>query len=213
MPPATDSTPLMEEGRAGETSSSTPAVNNFIFISFADADVINEENYKWILALGIINIIGGIACLLLPVFAAVLAEAVISWTLILLGAFNLSGIFWAERGTRAHFFTLGIVQFILGILMLNNPFGTLTVIGFLIAVKVLLDGVYMLSMCASNRQINGWWLCLISGCLSVALGLYVLIHIPNGTAIILIGVVLGANLLTVGTVRVHMALKGAPHSN
>ena len=201
----------MEEGRAGETQ--TPAVYNFIFFSFADADVINEENYGWILTLGILNIIGGAACLLLPVMAAVVAESVISWTLIFLGGFNLSGIFWGEPGTRGHFFTLGIVQVFLGVLMLNNPFGTLTFIGFLIAIKVLLDGVYMLSLCMMNRQVNGWWLCLISGSLSVLLGLYVLIHIPNGTAIVLIGVVLGANLLTVGTVRVQMALKGAPNTS
>mmetsp|Transcript_18363 Transcript_18363/g.35093 ORF Transcript_18363/g.35093 Transcript_18363/m.35093 type:complete len:213 (-) Transcript_18363:102-740(-) len=212
MPPATDSTPLMEEGRAGETPTPANVGSNFVFISFADADVINEGNYGWILALGIINIIGGVACLLLPVMAAVVAESVISWTLILLGGLNLSGIFWGEPGTRGHFFGLGIVQVFLGVLMLNNPFETLTFIGILIAVKVLLDGVYMLSLCAMNPQVRGWALCLLSGCASVLLGLYVLIHIQNGTAIILIGVVLGANLLTVGTVRIHMALKGAPNN-
>ena len=184
------------------------AASTFVFVSFADADVVNEDSYPWILALGILNIIGGVICLILPGLAAVLAENVIAWTLILLGSLNLSGVCWGEPGTRGHFFMLGSVQFLLGILMLSNPFGTLAIIGFLISLKVILDGLYMLSLCAANRQVQGWSLCLLSGLLSVIFGLYVLINIPNGSAIILIGLVLGVNLLTVGMVRVNIALKG-----
>lgn len=214
-PQPTDSTPFMEEGRSSTDYQATSDNGDatFFFVSFADADVINENNYRWILALGILNILGGICCLMLPVMAAVVAESFISWTLIVLGSLNLSGVFWGERGTRGHFFTLGSVQVILGILMLANPFGTLTVLGVLIAVKVFLDGVYNLSLCSSNRQVRGWWLILCSGILSIIFALYVFIQIPNGSAIMLIGVVLGVNLLTVGSARVYMAVKGSPQQN
>lgn len=209
-PTPTDDTPLIGDRRNNNHDANDQDVRPSLFVfTFDDFDVVDANtNYHWILALGILNVIGGILCLAVPVMAAVMAEWIVSYTLILVGGFNLSGVCWGEPGTRPHFFLLGLVQVFLGILMLNNPFGTLMILGILIAVKVFLDGVLMLAACFQNRQLRGWGLFLASGLASVIVGAVVLMNLDQGSAIVLIGIVLGVNLLTVGSIRIHIALEG-----
>jgi uncharacterized membrane protein HdeD (DUF308 family) len=72
----TSSTPLMGDEIEGGRES-------YLLRMAAAADI--AHNRPWILTIGIFNVIGGILCLISPVVASLVAEALIAWTFTFIG--------------------------------------------------------------------------------------------------------------------------------
>lgn len=170
------------------------------------------RNWQWIMALGIINIVGGLVCLITPATASLVAEAIIAFTVLLVGVANLTGVCYADDFLKGYYLVLGGIQFVLGLLMWKNPFGTLATLTFIIGIAILLDGSYQVLLCYQNRGMKGWGLVLASGLASVVLGIIVLTGLPEAS-IYVIGLMWGINLLTMGNLRVHLAWEGRSVAN
>ena len=164
-------------------------------------------NWKWILAVGIVNVAAGILCFVSPIVASHVAEAILAWTLTLVGALNLSGLCFAEKTVRGYYGFMGLLQLAVGITMIKNPFKTLFVLTLMIGVLVLLDGLFAIMCCLSNRDLKGWGFGLASGVASTCLGVLVLTGLPE-SSLYTIGILLGVNFLTIGNFRIHVALAG-----
>ena len=127
--------------------------------SAEDSAAVVEEiklKWKWILANGIFNVIGGVLCLIAPITATLVAEAILCATLIILGLVSLSGICFGEQGMKCYYLVLGAVLILVGIFIKNNPFEVLATLTIIIAVVVLLDGFYRVALCCQYRDTPGW---------------------------------------------------------
>lgn len=75
------------------SSSSTPLVGlaqeelSYFGAMMAAEDV--ADNWPWILTMGIFNVLGGFLCLIAPVAATVIAEAIMAWTFTVIGVGKL----------------------------------------------------------------------------------------------------------------------------
>ena len=193
--------PSESTGLLGEAAEAAPTEASWC----AGADV--AYNWKWILTIGIFNVIGGIMCLIYPILATIVSEAIFAWTLTWIGFFNSTGVCFAERSLRGYYGFLGLLQVVVGITMIIDPFETLFAITVMIAVLVLLEGVFTIFICLSNVGMKGWGLSLTSGLASTALGVLVLSGLPE-SSLYTIGILLGVNLLSTGNYRIHIAMEG-----
>jgi uncharacterized membrane protein HdeD (DUF308 family) len=91
--------------------------------------------------------------------------------------------------------------------MINHPFETLFTFTIWLAIIILLDGIYTLTVCGMNRDLKGWGVCLVSGLASIVVAVTVLSTLPE-SSMFTIGVLLGVNLITVGNIRIHIAWEG-----
>ena len=102
---------------------------------------------------------------------------------------------------------MGLLQIIAGITMIKNPFETLFVLTLWIAILVLLDGLFAIVCCCSNRDMLGYGYSLANGLASTFLGILVLTGLPE-SSVYTIGILLGVNFLSVGSFRIHIAMAG-----
>jgi uncharacterized membrane protein HdeD (DUF308 family) len=151
--------------------------------------------------------VAGILCLISPIVATVVDEAVMAWTLTLIGCLNLTGLFFAEPNQKAYHGVIGLLQLVVGVVMIKNPFGTLLAVTVMIAVVIFCDGLYAIIACLSNRNMRGWGFALAGGVASTLLGIVVFTGLPE-SSVYTIGILLGVDFLTVGNFRIHIALEG-----
>lgn len=108
---------------------------------------------------------------------------------------------------RGYYGSIGLIQLVLGVVMIKHPYSTLLTITIWLAIPVLLDGLYHCAVCFNNRELKGWGMCLVSGVSSVLLAVLVFIGLPE-SSMYTIGILIGVNLLTVGNMRIHVAWEG-----
>ena len=197
---ATSSSPLL-----GGSDAVTEDELGYFAATAAVADVC--LHWPWILTVGMLNVAGGILCLVTPIVATLFAEQMIGWTVLLIGVMNISGLFFAEKKLKLVYSSLGLIQVGAGIFVLKNPYETLFAVTIWIAIMVLLDGVYQLMVCIYNRNLRGWGLALASGLSSIFLASLIMFGLPE-SSLYTVGILLGINMLTVGNVRIHVALEG-----
>lgn len=187
----------------------TPLLNALEAGVIAEAATVEHvaNHWRWILTLGVLNVIGGFFCLLSPIFASLFAETLIAVTLMAMGVASLLAVCMVDRSIKAYYGVAGVVQLLLGIVVFQNPFSTLAILTLILAVSVLVDGIYRTILVCNAPRISGWGLLMTSALASVLLGLLVLSAYP-ASSLYTIGILLGVNLITVGNVRIHLAWEG-----
>jgi uncharacterized membrane protein HdeD (DUF308 family) len=68
----------------------------------------------------------------------------------------------------------GIASVVFGILAFFNPGVALYVLGLFLAAYLIVDGAVNVWGSVTNREKDGWWMILLLGLLSVAIGIYAL---------------------------------------
>lgn len=174
------------------------------------ADVMHSERLRsswvWLAILGAISLIGGILALLNPFAATLAAGLLAAWTFVIFGvlqiiqAFQLrgwSGFLWA--------LLLGALTLAVGISLLVNPAAGILSLTVLVAILFIVLGAVKVMYSFSLRPMSGWVWALISGLLSVALGVMILADFPWSAAAVL-GILLAVELLSNGIFLLVVAL-------
>lgn len=164
---------------------------------------------SWWLALLIgVGLIGlGLAAILgLYIFTTVLAlltGGILALTGVLLVILALSG----EEETKDKIITglIGLAALIAGVYLLFNPGVGLAITTLVLAIFFPLEGIAKISMALGMRDFPKWWMMLVSGVVSVGLGIVIWVE---GLSIASrnIGLLLGIDLLVIGIVLVMMAM-------
>jgi uncharacterized membrane protein HdeD (DUF308 family) len=106
-----------------------------IFVGVETLDEI-QQNWHWIGAFGLFNVVFGTFCLLFPVLASQAVELALSYAVLMSGSLHLAAVCFVSPDTtfgnhhKAQLFTVGIVQIVLAALMFTQPFGVLTISKF-----------------------------------------------------------------------------------
>jgi uncharacterized membrane protein HdeD (DUF308 family) len=165
-----------------------------------------KSSWIWIALLAVISLIGGVLALANP-FAATLAATIMAgWAFAVLGVVQIVQAFQL-RGWGGFVWSLlfGVLTLVVGISLIFNPLAGMVSLTLLVAVLFLVMGGIKIMYGFSLRPISGWGWVLVSGIVSLALGVMILADYPwSATAVL--GILLGIELLSNGVLFLLVAL-------
>lgn len=169
-------------------------------------------NWKWMMAAGVIYLLGGVAALLNPFVASLVAQSLIAAAFLISGLILIWIAFRNEDGTtggRVLGAVSGLLAVVFAFMLWANPLEgmvslTMTLAAFLIAIGAARIWV---GFRMRDRKGSGW--IIASGVLSLGLGAYIFATLPTAVFSVL-GVFLAAELLFAGIAYVAMALSARP---
>ncbi|MBC7291907.1 MAG: DUF308 domain-containing protein [Actinotalea sp.] len=169
------------------------------------AVVVERRRTGWDVVLGLVLVIGGVAVLGHVALATAVSVLFLGWTAVIAGITALvsavvrirQGGFWVGALT-------GALLLVLGVVMLRNPLVAAVSLTLVAGSLFLVGGVVRLVAAAGSREYR--WALVLSGLVSVGLGLLVLLN-PVEASLTLLGILLGIEAISDG---VAMMLLGRP---
>jgi uncharacterized membrane protein HdeD (DUF308 family) len=165
------------------------------------------QNWAWIGAFGLFNLLFGFVCLSFPVLASQVLELALSYTVFVAGCFHLAAACIAEEGLKLFLLTIGLLQILIAFLMFLNPYGILTLITFFIAVVFMMAGSLQITLSRQNPEMAARGLNFISGVLAIALSVIIMAGFP-ASSWYTVGILIGVNHVNIGFCRLIMAFYG-----
>jgi uncharacterized membrane protein HdeD (DUF308 family) len=163
----------------------------------------------WVLMLiaGLIALLGGIFALLNPLAATVTAVVLTAWIFIIVGVIEIIHIFTASGWSgRLWALILGALCIFLGSWMLSNPLPTVLALTWIVGVLFLATGATKVILSFGLRGTGYFWVVMLSGLLSIILGVMVLSNFPYSAATIL-GILLAVELISSGVANIALSLR------
>lgn len=155
--------------------------------------------------LGIALIIFGAVCVMAPVFAGGAVVITIGALLLLAGVGQvIQGTKAESRSDKLMSVILGVITGVAGIFVLGHPLLGLGFLTLLLAVYFVFEGVWKIASSFSYRPTPGWTWMLLSGVLSLILGLIIWNQWPV-SGMWAVGLLVGLDLLSTGISMVVLA--------
>src|SRR3954454_4619734 len=159
----------------------------------------------WYLIQGILLIATGMLAIIYPVLSSAAVVALLGWLLIISG--DVQGLSRIGARQVPHFW-LQLISVILavliGCLFLRDPAQGLVTIALLLIVFFMIEGISKVVFALTIRPFPNWGWVLASGLVGIVLALILWANLPV-TALWLIGVLLGINLISVGAAIAYLA--------
>lgn len=163
-----------------------------------------RRSWGWFLALGIALMALGALCIAKSQVATSFSILALGWILIISGVFWLVNAFIAGDWSLFFLYLLdALIRLGVGYLLVSHPNAGVEGVTMLLAVLFLLGGLYR-TVGASVIRFPYWWLTVLAGLVSVALGIYLLVTWPQATPYF-IGIVVGVDLLFDGAALIGFA--------
>ena len=133
-----------------------------------------SRNWGWLLALGILMIILGVFAIGAPAVATIAVQIMLGWLLVIGGIAEGIHAFMAQ-GWRGFLLELlsAILYLAVGVLLLVNPVAGALALTVVLAVFLIVEGIFKVIMALRVRDHRGWGWLLASGILSLILGLLI----------------------------------------
>lgn len=163
--------------------------------------------WGWLLALGIVMVVVGVAAMSLPLVATMATALALGITLIVGGVVQLVGAFWT-RDWSGFFLVLlmGVLYTVLGVLFLNRPIDAMLALTLLLAAMLLVGGAFR-SIASIWYQFPQWGWVFAGGLLELALGLMIWLEWPSAASLAIIGLFVGIDLIFTGWTWIMLALR------
>lgn len=154
---------------------------------------------------GVLLIVGGILAVVYPIVSSVAVVVLLGWLLIISGLVQGISLLSARQ---VPYFWLQLISVILGVLIgflfLRDPAQGLLTVTLLIIVFFMIEGISKIVFALTIRPLPNWGWVLASGFVGIVLSLILWASLPV-TAIWLIGLLLGIELISVGAAIAHLA--------
>ncbi|MCK0139345.1 DUF308 domain-containing protein [Aliiroseovarius sp. F47248L] len=159
----------------------------------------------WMIA-GVISIVGGVLALTNPLAASLTAEILVGWSFLLIGLIVAFSAF-RDQGWGARIFLLlfGLLFLLLGINLLANPLQGLLALTYIIAILLMVAGLFRLLLAFQAEFRPFRWIMVLSAALSIILALMIFSNFPQSAAVVL-GVYLAIELISNGVSLIVIAL-------
>jgi uncharacterized membrane protein HdeD (DUF308 family) len=189
------------------TSLNTSASRNGRHGTNTDNEGTIMNNWVLLFIAGLIALIGGVIALLNPLAATITAVVLTGWVLVIAGVIEVIGVFSANGwGARLWTLILGVLTIILGLYILANPLISAVVLTWLVGVLFLATGVTKIVLSFGMRGTGYFRVVMLSGIVSVVLGVMVISNFPYSAASIL-GVLLAVELISSGVANIALSLR------
>jgi len=165
-----------------------------------------QKNWGWLLALGILFLLLGVIGLGMSVALTVVGVLYFGVLLLIGGGVQLWQSFKC-RGWKsvAWHVVIALIYLVAGALAVYDPLGAGIGLTLVIAIALLVTGATRLMMSFQLRPAGGWWWVLLSGIMSIVLGVIILAQWP-ATGLWVIGLVIAIELIVNGWSYIFVAL-------
>ncbi|MDF0598265.1 HdeD family acid-resistance protein [Psychromarinibacter halotolerans] len=152
----------------------------------------------WFTFLGAALLIAGVVALLFPLVASIAAKVMVGWIMLVAGGINL----WAAFQTRSWGSTIwnaliAVLSLAVGVYLAFFPMTGLVALTLLLGLTFAAQGVFEVLIGLQNRQTRGWGFLVLSGALSLVLGILLMFGLPS-TAEWALGLMLGIHFVSSG---------------
>ena len=164
----------------------------------------------WYLVQSALMIVGGVIALFYPILSSFAMVLFLGWVLIITGI--VQGISLIGARNVPHFWLQLIsvvLSVIIGVLFLRHPGAGLLTITLLLIVFFMVEGISKLIFALTIRPFPNWGWVLASGIVGILLSFYLWASLPI-TAIWLLGVLLGIQLICEGAALGYLAWQARP---
>lgn len=153
-----------------------------------------KASWGWLIAFGIISLVGGFLCFSNPLEATITADYIAAFFFILLGVAQIVQAFSIrEWGGFLWTIAVGLLTLLVGAVLIGNPVAGAASLTVLVGILMFLLGGAKIAYSMSLKPVSGWVWVLISGLLSVVLGIIIFTNFP-WAAITVLGLFLGVEL-------------------
>jgi uncharacterized membrane protein HdeD (DUF308 family) len=161
------------------------------------------QSSGWSIALGVIMIILGLAAIAAPVLTSLAIELVLGWLFIVGSIIQVIYIFQRQHrvGSLVLNLLIAILTFMIGLLLITNPWAGIISITLLIGIYFFMDGVFRVLLSFQIKPGPRWAWVLFNGILMIILGILIWSQWPFNAAWIL-GLLVGIGLLVNGLVTI-----------
>lgn len=167
-----------------------------------------ERSWKTLMFFGVLAIVVGCVCILVPAVASVATAIFIGWILVIAGAFLVAAAFAAHSvGSLVVRLLWAALTVIVGVWLIVEPDnGTLT-LTFVLGIYFLFMGLTRIAVAFVGRGQQGAGLVGLSGVCGLLIGILVLVKFPS-SADWAIGLLVGIDLIFAGWTLTSIALVG-----
>ena len=164
----------------------------------------------WLLFLieGIVLVILGLLAILVPQIASLAVTILLGWLFLVSGVLGLVATFWA-RGAPGFWWSLlsAVLTIVVGVLLLGWPIAGVLSLTYLLIAFFFIEGVASVMFAIEHRRelTGGWVWMLLSGIVTLALGVIILAGLP-GTAAWALGLLVGIDMVFGGSALLAIAL-------
>jgi uncharacterized membrane protein HdeD (DUF308 family) len=152
----------------------------------------------WIIALGIIYVVAGLIALGSVVMATVVSVFVVGIMMLIAGVAEVINAFQVKSwGKFFLWILLGVLYIVAGFVTFENPLLAAALLTLMLGVALLASGIMRIILAFSMREVTPWIWVVLSGVITVLLGLVILAHWPVSSLYIL-GLFLGIDLIFAG---------------
>jgi len=164
-----------------------------------------KQNWCWLLALGVILIVAGVAAIGYSLLATILTVVAIGTLALVAAGAEVASAIWSRgwEGTALHLLTAALYG-VFGFLLVTKPIQGAEALTLMLAVVLLVNGVARIGFAATVR-FHHWGWAAASGLLSVLLGVMIWQELP-ASGVWVIGLFVGIDLMMTGWTWVALAL-------
>ena len=154
----------------------------------------------WIVALGIVYVIAGFIALGSVVFATVATVFVVGVMMLIAGVAEVINAFQMQGwGKFLLWLLLGVLYIIAGFVTFENPLMAAAVLTLILGIALVVSGIMRIVLGFSVKNGIPWMWMVLSGVITLLLGIVILAHWPVSSLYIL-GMFLGIDLIFAGAV-------------
>ncbi len=154
--------------------------------------------WGWIVALGVVYLLAGFIALGSVAMATVASVLVVGVMMIVAGVAEVISAFQVKSwGKFLLWVLLGVLYIIAGFVTFENPLLAAALLTLILGASLVASGVMRIILAFSMKQETPWIWILLSGVITVLLGLLILAHWPVSSLYIL-GLFLGIDLIMAG---------------
>ncbi|MFY0610890.1 MAG: HdeD family acid-resistance protein [Hyphomicrobiaceae bacterium] len=162
------------------------------------------KNRGWFIAVGIILAVTGTAAIASPLAGSLAVDMIVATVFTVAGIAYFAHAFGTQGwGSFAWQIIIGFVYLAAGVFLYVKPVEGVAALTAVIAMSLIFDGIVRTAVSIAMRR-GPWGWVLASGILSIVLGVAVL-AMPAGNAVLLIGLLVGINMLTSGMAFLMLA--------
>jgi uncharacterized membrane protein HdeD (DUF308 family) len=167
------------------------------------------RHWKLLLGMGLLCDVVGLWAILVPAVASISVAILVGWVLVVGGIVQLGHLFRARPARREWWRVLvASLTILAGIWILIFPLsGTITLTVVLVAWLWMVGGLRLLAWWRIREREENTWLTLVSGIVSIVLGVLIWADLPS-SATWAIGLLVGIELVFTGSALIATAIAG-----
>jgi uncharacterized membrane protein HdeD (DUF308 family) len=160
----------------------------------------------WIVALGMIYVVAGLIALASIVEATVVSVFIVGIMMLIAGVAEVINAFQVKSWGKFLFWVvLGALYIVAGFVTFENPLLAAAILTLILGFALVASGIMRIILAFSVKEGTPWTWIVVSGVITLLLGLIILVHWPVSSLYIL-GLFLGIDLVFAGAAWIGLGL-------